>query len=268
MKYRKLTYKKLRGIGAIIAIIALGGWLFLKNPAKEGALQRSSDFVVGTTSGYAPFVSINERGEYEGFDIDVAKALAEKMGKKLVIKDLGSMTALFMALDQGSIDAIIWGLSITQDRLKKIAMVRYQGDDTMSYPLIFWGPIPAGISSINDMKGMTVCVEPTSSQDVVLAKYPSINRMFTEKVDDALLNIQYGKAQAALVDPLIARKFKKKYPQISVLEVPLAPEDQVKGVGAALKTSNSPMITSIKKAVADLQRAGTLKALEEKWDLV
>lgn len=50
----------------------------------------ANDLIVGTTSGYAPYVSINAEGEYEGFDIDVAKALADKLGRKLVIKDFGT----------------------------------------------------------------------------------------------------------------------------------------------------------------------------------
>ena len=49
----------------------------------------STDFVVGTTSAYAPFVSLDEEGQYVGFDIDIAEALAEKLGRRLVIKDLG-----------------------------------------------------------------------------------------------------------------------------------------------------------------------------------
>ncbi len=97
----------------------------------------AQSLVVGTVADYAPFVSVNAQGEYEGFDIDVANALAKKMGKQLILNDLGSMSALFIALEQGSIDAIIWGLSITQDRIKKIAMIRYHGEMTLSYPFYF-----------------------------------------------------------------------------------------------------------------------------------
>src|SRR5690606_28212075 len=128
--------------------------------------------------------------EYEGFDIDVIKAIAKETGKKLVLKDLGSMSSLFMALEQNKIDAIIWGMSITQDRLNKVAMVRYQGELVTSFPLLFWNDIPENIKSINDMAGKTICVEPTSSQDTVLSKYSFIAKLPTEKVDDALLNIQ------------------------------------------------------------------------------
>lgn len=235
---------------------------------KQSSTPRDAQFIVGTAAGYAPFVSINPQGDYEGFDIDVATAIAQQMGKKLVIKDLGSMTSLFTALQQGSIDAIIWGLSITQARLKKVSMIHYQGEATASYPLIFWQKIPAGIQSIADMKDKTVCVEPTSAQDAALTNYPFITKLPTEKVDDALLHIQYGKADAAFVEPAIAKKFKNKYPEIQILQVPLALEDQVQGIGIVIQPTNSELIIQLQEAVDALRKHGIIQQLEQKWDIV
>ncbi len=250
-------------IAATITLVSCYGIFF-----RFGTTESNEDtFVVGTVPDYAPFVSVNAQGDYEGFDIDVAKSLAQKLGKKLVLKDLGSMAPLFIALDQGSIDAIIWGLSITQSRLNKVAMVRYQGENVTSYPLMFWNEIPAGIKSIQDMQGMTVCVEPASSQDTALSKYPFIIKKSTERVDDALLNIQYGKADAALVEPAIARKFQAKYPEIKILDMPLAQEDQVFGMGIAIKKDNTSLIEQIKTAVNALQQTGVINALEKQWGI-
>lgn len=239
-------------------------YLFFKRPNTP---RSTNELIVGTAAGYAPFVSINPQGDYEGFDIDVAHALAQEMGKKLVIKDLGSMTSLFTALNQGSIDTIIWGLSITQDRLQKVAMIHYQGELTTSYPLIFWQNIPQGVTSLTDMKNKTVCVEPASAQDTVLQKYPLIRILPTEKVDDALLNIQYGKADAAFVEPAIAKKFKNKYPEITLLDVPLQPEDQVQGVGIVIQKNNAELITQIQTAITTLKAHGTITKLEQKWGI-
>ena len=224
--------------------------------------------VIGTAAGYAPFVSINYQGEYEGFDIDVANALAKQMNKKLVLKDLGSMASLFTALDQGKVDAIIWGISITQDRLQKVAMINYQGDITDSYALIFWKTIPEGVKTISDMKGKIVCVEPASSQESVLSKYNFINKLQTEKVDDALLNIQYGKANAAFVEPAIARKFKNKYSEIQILNIPLESEDQVQGAGIAIKQDNKDLIKQMQDVIATLKSTGVIAKLEQKWNML
>ena len=261
--YGKIMKKKLIFIAIIaITIITLSGLFFL---LKKSSSKNDNEFIVGTVANYAPWVSINETGDYEGFDIDVINEIAKKLNKKLVIKDLGSMSPLFIALEQGTIDAIIWGMEITKDRLEKIAMSRYQGDTIKSFPLIFWKKIPTGIESIKDMKDKIICVEPASAQDTVLSKYPFINKKFTEKVDDALLNIQYGKADAAFVESAIAKKFKNKYPEIQILEVPLEEEDQVFGVGICIKKNNLELVNLVQQAVDESKEK--IKEFETRWDI-
>ncbi len=256
--------KRIPLITCLLILIAVSIYFAKKSKSPS---RNNTALVIGTAAGYAPFVSINSQGQYEGFDIDVAHALAQKMNKELIIKDLGSMAPLFIALEQGSIDAIIWGLSVTQNRLEKVAMVRYSGEKTTSYPLIFWKTIPAKIKSIDDMQNMTIAVEPASAQDVVLRSYSFIITKPTEKVDDALLNIQYGKTDAAFVEPAIANKFKKKYPEIQLLDIPLTPENQVNGIGIAIKKDNDQLINQIQQAVDQLNRDGIIKQLEQKWNI-
>src|SRR5690242_7188338 len=97
-------------------------------------IAEESSFIVGTTSGYAPFVSLDNQGNYEGFDIDLAELVAKKLNKKLVIKDLGSMPSLMMGLKMNKVDAVIWAVSITQERLKQMEMVYYQGEKLTVMP--------------------------------------------------------------------------------------------------------------------------------------
>lgn len=251
----------------ILSVISFYLFRIFKNSSSR---KDNSVFIIGTASGYAPFVSINERNQYEGFDIDVANAISEKLGKKLEIKDLGSMSPLFIALEQNKVDAIIWGLSITKERTNKVAMVKYQGELDRTYPLLFWKSIPEKIRSledINNLNNFTVCVEPGSSQENVLKKYPKINKIYTERIDDALLNLQYAKTNAALVEPTIAKKFKSKYPEIKILDIKLAPEDQVDGVGIAIKKDNIDLINNIFGIVKELKASGKLKELQSKWGL-
>lgn len=76
---------KYQGILICIAlpIIAIGSFVFFK----QKDMQRdTAQFIVGTAAGYAPFVSINQQGEYEGFDIDVANALAKQMERSSFCK--------------------------------------------------------------------------------------------------------------------------------------------------------------------------------------
>src|SRR5690606_9920450 len=97
--------------------------------------------------------------------------------------------------------------------------------------------------------------------------YQNINILPTEKVDDALLNIQYDKADAALLEPTIAKKFKKKHPEIQILDIPLDLQDQVQGIGIMLKKNNQILATQINNAIANLKKEGIINFYENKWDI-
>lgn len=224
-------------------------------------------FVVGMAAGYAPFVSINAEGEYEGFDIDVAHALADRMCKKLILKDLGSMPSLLIALQQGSIDAIIWGMSITKERLKKFSMVHYQGNPQTVQPVLFWEKIPDGIQSLADLNNMTVCVEPSSSQSALVERYKNITVLPVERVDDALLHLRYGRAVAAVVEPAVAKKFQARCPEIKVIEHSLLPEDHVMGTGIMMNRENTELVSLVQKEVDALKAIGFFNECERKWGI-
>lgn len=262
MKRATLSYPRLITVLIVCTLVAIGCYPLVRSAKQSPA---TDQFIVGMSSGYAPYVSTNEQSDYEGFDIDIAHALADSMGKQLVLEDLGSMPALFIALDQGRIDAIIWGLEMTKERMEKVTMVHYYGDPTRSYPLVFWGKIPNNISTLADLQGKTVCVEAGSSQDGVLSKHPEVIRLAVEKVDDALLNIQYGKADAALIDPTLAKKFKRIYPTLQLLDLPLNPHDHVQGIGIAVKKNNSALVDQLQKALTQLKNTNIISELEQKW---
>ncbi len=259
----KLKYNAFIGITIFATFACL---YFFKNSSIKNTCDKNT-FKVGIAAGYAPWISINQQGDYEGFDIDVIKQVGVNINQILILKDLGSMSSLLVALNQGSIDAIIWGMSITQDRLQKFAMIHYQGENLTSYPLLFWQQIPKNITGFDDMAGMTVCVEPSSAQHSVIAKYPNIIQLPTESIDLGLLNIQYGKAAAVFVEPAIAKKFMAKFPEIKTLDIPLNVDDQVCGVGIMIKKENSELIQKITVAVSELKQNEFIAQAESRWGL-
>lgn len=233
-----------------------------------GGLFARDTFTVGTTSGYAPYVSLDARGQYEGFDIDVAKLVAEKLNKRLVIKDLGSMPSLMVGLKQGKVDAVIWAVSITEERLKQMEMVYYQGEKITTMPLLFWGKIPESSKGPEDLRGgKAICVEAGSYQEQVLRSYPGLNLKNVDKITDAVMEIKFGKSLALAIDNALVSFVKEQSPQLQVLYFQVPPHLQSLGNGICLNKDNSVLTAQVRKTIEELTSEGKLRALEKKWNL-
>lgn len=227
-------------------------------------------WVVGTTSGYAPYVSLNAQGEYEGFDVDLSRLVAERLNRKLVLQDLGSMPSLLVALQKRKIDAIVWAMSITEDRKKEMEMIYYQGEQVTEMPFLFWKETPKGIAKIEDLAKLangTICVEAGSYQDSVLQKYPALKVRYLDKIVDGIMEIKYGKALSTTVDNSLIGRVQSQYPEIKVLNLPLPESQRSFGNGICLNKDNQQLNSQVKKAIADLTAEGKIQELEKKWNL-
>lgn len=265
MKLKRMNVLTLGIFSGCVIMAALVCWR-LMSPGRDGAC--SSELIVGTASGYAPFVSLNMQGEYEGFDVDIAMQVAQRLGKKLVLKDLGSMVPLLLALRQGAIDCAIWAIEINERRQQEMTMIQYQGGGVRSYPLVFWGQIPAGITCLDDIKkypSAVVCVEPGSSQEQFINAVQEIEKKSLEKVTDIILDLRYGKSLAAILDPALMDDLCAKNPELRMIEIPLPPAFQSFGNGICVARENSALSAQIARAIAAMKADGTISRLEQKW---
>ncbi len=231
--------------------------------------EKEPELVIGTTSGYAPFVSLNDKGEYEGFDIDVAKELAIKLNSSCVLKDCGSMPGLMLALKQKKIDLIIWAVSITEERLKNIDMIYYQGAIVDKMPIIFWNKIPKDIKSFQDLNkdpSKIICVEAGSYQEQILKSY-KIPLKYLEKITDVILDLKYGKSFASGIDSSLLPRYQAKYPKLKVLYLDLPNNYQSLGNGICINKGNKELAKRVRKAVGELIEEGKIRELEKKWEL-
>lgn len=224
-------------------------------------------FTVGTTSGYAPFVSLNDKGDYEGFDIDLAKLLGEKLNKKLVVKDLGSMPSLMIGLKQRKVDALIWAISITEERSKQMEIIYYQGEKITTMPLVFWKKIPENVKGPKDLSKKIISVEAGSYQEQVLKSIPGLNLKNVDKITDAMMEIKFGKSTAIAVDNSLVATLKEQNPELQVLYFPLPPSMQSFGNGICVSKNNPELADQIRKAVDELTKEGKIRELEKKWKL-
>ena len=249
----------------IVAILALCTTFAQANTDKK-----VQPLVVGTTTGYAPFVSLNAAGEYEGFDIDFANLLSKKLEREIRIQDFGSMPSLMMALKQGKADMLIWAVSITKERMEKMEMVYYQGATIDSTPFLFWEKVPEGINSISDIEKISkniVCVEAGSSQEDIVKAFPKLNIKYVDKVLDIVMDLKYGKCLTTTIDPGLIPGYVNKHPQLKVVNLPIPENQKIYGNGVAISKKNCDLAKQVRIAVDELIKEGKIAELEKKWNL-
>ncbi len=236
----------------------------------NGPLFSLEKIIVGTTSGFAPFVSINSSGEYEGFDIDFSRELAKKMNCRLVIKDFGGMPGLMMALNQGKIDLLIWAVSITGKRLEKLNMVHYQGKPIDTVPFVFWKTVPQDVTCLEDLSKdpskVFVC-EVGTSQEELLRSIPNLNIKTMDKITDVILDLKFGKSFGALLDQTLVAIYQLKFPDLKVLKLSIPKSHQVLGLGVCVAKENLEMTSFVYQAVDEMKAEGKIAELEKKWGL-
>ncbi len=240
--------------------------LYLFSAYADGELR------MGTASGYAPYVSLNAEGTYEGFDIDVSYALARKLDKQLVLKDFGSMPSLLLALKQGKVDAIIWGLSIIKERQKEINLIHYQGEREPYISFLFWNELPEGLHSIEDLEKLPdkkpIDIEAATSQESILRNYPNLPLKFVDKISDAVLDVKYQKSIAVAIDPALIPTMISKEPRLKPIHLVVPSDLQVMGLGIGVAKENALLTAQVEKAISELKKDGTIRQLELKWKLV
>jgi putative lysine transport system substrate-binding protein len=163
----------MKKIFLMLIAVSLSVVMLLSGCGKKSDVSGSSTedniFRVGMEAGYAPFnwtqldnsngaAKIQDAAEYAGgYDVEIAKIIAEHLGKELVIVKT-EWEGLIPALTSGKIDAIIAGMSPTADRMESIDFsdIYYTSDLVM---VVKKGGKYDGATSIHDFKGAKITAQ-------------------------------------------------------------------------------------------------------------
>ena len=261
---------KRKDIVSLIIFFVIITFSFLMFLFKSGKKKRNyNKFIVGLNAAYPPYANLNKTGKLEGFDIDVATKIAEKLDKQLELKDM-DFDSFLISLELERVDAIISALSITKTRLRKFAMIHYTGKPRKYISLVFWDKIPIEIKNINDFKNYAnkiLCTQVATVEEEFIKKYKFLHLRHLNSIPDMILSIRTGKAIAAVVESNIVNKLCKQFPSIKVLQIKLDENALDRGKGIVLKKDNKYLQQKIKKIIKELKLDGTLSALEQKWSI-
>ncbi|ETI68288.1 transporter substrate-binding domain-containing protein [Neobacillus vireti] len=181
MKRKKLSFLIAISLTMMLLLSACG----TSDSGDKGAAEKET-FKVGLEAGYAPFnwtqssdanggVKIDGNAEYAGgYDVEIAKKIADGLGKKLVIVKT-EWDGLVPSLTSGKIDAIIAGMSPTAERKETIDFTDnyYKSNLVM---VVKKGGKFDGASSIQDFKGAKISAQLNTFHYSVIDQIKGVNK--------------------------------------------------------------------------------------------
>lgn len=220
-----------------------------------------TNLIVGTAAEF-PFFEFIKNDEIVGFDIDLVNAVAERLGKKVVLKDM-PFTTLIPQIQQGSIHMIAAGLTPTPERAREMLFTKpYLEADSLVVVSLAKNP---KINSLDDLKGKTVIVNEGFSAERYMSTLEGIDLKRLPTVADAFLSLQSGRAYAFVVAENSIKPFFKQYPQtdFSLFIIPNTNEK----TAFAVSKKYPELLEKVQKILDDLHQEGFIENLKKKWDI-
>lgn len=222
----------------------------LESIKKAGTIQLASE------GAYPPF-NFFEAGKLSGYEIDVAEAVAKKLGLKVEWKTLG-FDALISAVRQDRFDAAIASHGYSEERAKSV--------DFTSPHYCSGGQIVArtgGPSRVADLQGKVIVVQLATSYADAAAKLPGVKEVKTLPKDtDAMGALMGSRADAWVTDKFVAKSSVEKVGSGKLQRGEMVFTEKVSFI---LKKGNSSLQTALSKAVDELKADGTLATLGKRW---
>lgn len=232
--------------------------------SSEGKLPKK--FIVGLDDTFAPMGFRNEKGELVGFDIDLARFVAQKMGSEVEFKPI-NWDSKIMDLNSGNIDLIWNGLTITPERSEQTEMSKpyFKSDQ------VIITRTDTNIIKKDDLKGKIVGVQSQSSGEEKVKKLGE-DKNFKEfkgyaQYDQAFLDLDAKRIDAIVIDELFAKYIKniKETQSNKQLYVILEENYGEEEMGIAGKKGNKVLIDAINSIIEESKTSGEYDKIYKKW---
>ena len=197
-------------------------------------VQSAGHFTLGLDADFAPMGFTDDNGEIVGFDIDLAKAVGEKMGVNVEVKPI-DWDSKDMELSSGKIDVIWNGFSITDERRQEVLF----SNPYLSTKQSIVVKKGSDITKKADLAGKKIALQDGSTSEDALkadtATYESVgddNISRFKENSQVLMEVDSGRADAAVIDEVFVRYYLQKenlLDKYTVLEEGFDEEDY--GVG-------------------------------------
>lgn len=223
------------------------------------AVQKAGVLTVGTEGTYRPFsYHENGSGPITGYDVDVAKAVAAKLGVKAKFEET-QWDAIFAGLEAHRFDMIANQVSITPERKTKYL---FSEPYTISKGVIVTKASDSSITSFASLKGKTAA-ESLTSNWYALAQKDGAQIQSVEGWAQAVALVKEGRVDATINDQLTFLDYKKQTGAAG-LKVAATTTDSSESALTFAKGSGT-LVAAANKALDSLRADGTLAKLSEKY---
>ncbi|MBT2288342.1 amino acid ABC transporter substrate-binding protein [Paenibacillus albidus] len=237
----------------VVMMVVLAGCS--SSGSKDGKL------VIGIDDKFAPMGFRDDKNEIVGFDIDYARAAAEKMGREVTFQPI-DWSAKESELNSGRIDMIWNGYTITDERKEKVLFTKPYLENSQVVVV----PANSDLSKLADLAGKEVGLQSLSSAADALEASPikSSVAKVSEFPDNvlALTDLKTGRLAGVVIDEVVAKYYMSIEPDTyKLLDESLAPEQY----GIGIKKGNEALLDELQKALDELNSDGTAAEISTKW---
>ncbi|MCT4544589.1 MAG: basic amino acid ABC transporter substrate-binding protein [Vallitalea sp.] len=230
-----------------------------KKDSEKAETDKNTDkkfIVMGTSADFPPFEYI-EAGEIVGFDIEISKKIAEKLGMELKIEDMkfGALTA---ALQTGKIEFIAAGMTRDEEKAK---VINFSDSYFKSTQVILVKKDSDVVKSKDDLVGKKIGVQLGTTGELEAKKVEDATVESYDAGYTAVLDLAKGRIDAVVIDQKPAEKFASKNDKIVVLDEELTKEDY----SLAVNKNNEELLTTINEVLKEMHENGEYDKLYEKY---
>ncbi|SEH04377.1 transporter substrate-binding domain-containing protein [Candidatus Venteria ishoeyi] len=217
--------------------------------------------VVGSELDYPPFAIVNDKGEADGFSIDLFKAVARVMDLDIRFR-VGPWNEVRGALEKGEIDA----LPLVSYSKEREQVFDFTTPHTVSYAAVFMRTGESGISSENDLRDKKIItMQSDATHDYLLKNQISKHLILVKTVPEALRLLASGQGDYALLPRLVGLLTAKEL-VLSNLKI-TGPNIAVYGRGYcfAVKEGDITLLAHLNQGLSIIKANGKYDEIYDKW---
>lgn len=247
-------------LSVLLGACSSGGGSTVPETPRIRQIKQQGKLIVGTALT-PPFESRNEKGELVGYDVEIAKAIAAKIGVPIEWKEF-AFSDLVPAQQAGNVDMVIAAMYITPARQEQVDMSEGYADTGL---VIVTRADNAAITKAEDLAGKTVGVKQgaTGAKYAAELKNKGINLAIQEYTEtrDSLEDLSTKQVDAVLNDKINSIQYIKTHPELKIASDVLSPAQ----LGLAVKKGDADLLNVVNTSLKEFRTNGMLDKLYQQW---